>query len=429
MFKYPHGDLHGLDLDWIIEQLKYIRTKLDELDQVLSDANTDKLVAEGYAVGTQNGVAVGSDSVYYHNNAKYYSDIYAYLLSDLNDLIAIKPELQTLASEESNLSDLASVSTNLLELAGKNAVWIGDSYVEANSLGADQDKRFSTKICEKLGLTEYNFAVGGSDWLAPMGDTFEDQIEDANSSMTSEQKYFTKYVFICGGRNVPYNTPTYTLGQLFTEFKDVLTKAETYFPNAIIVVVPLLWDATAMPQTYQTFLGNIMACCCATYWRGFYVSNAFNWLTGKVGAILSDGIHPNVDGHATIASYLMSALLGVNNRPAPVFYNDTQQGITVKYKLINGIIYIDVSGTLTSNLTFGTQLSSFAIGQNGGILTNSQIMVTGTTRTGQGAPFQFNAFTSGGICNLRLQYIGDTISSGETIDAHGVAINGLEYYA
>lgn len=436
MFKYPYGNLHGLNLDWLLEQVKYFKTKIDDLNSAITEAQEQaqtaeekSLIAEGFAQGTQNGIPVSSDSPYYHNNSAYYNTM-------VSSLVAVETQLLSLASEETALSTLASevneinrLVVNIPELLGKNAVFIGDSYVQANSLGTDIDKRFTTLICNKLGLTEFNFAIGGSDYLGPMGDTFEDQIDNANSSMSTDEKNNTRFVFIAGGRNVPYNTPTYTLGQLFTEFKDVLAKAETYFPNAEIIVVPLLWDATAMPQTYQTFLCNMMACCSATYWRGCYVSNAWNWLTGKVGAILSDGIHPNVDGHATIASYLLSAIFGNNNRPQPVILNETQRGLTIKYKMINGIIYIDVTGTLTSALAFGDQLSTVAIGQNGGILTNSQIMVTGTTRDGLGVPFQFNAFTSGGIVNLRLQYIGDGVASGKTVDCHGVAVNGLEYYS
>lgn len=37
-------------------------------------AGTNALKAEGFAVGEQNEVEVGSDSPYYHNNAKYYSE-------------------------------------------------------------------------------------------------------------------------------------------------------------------------------------------------------------------------------------------------------------------------------------------------------------------------------------------------------------------
>lgn len=38
-----------------------------------TSSNTNKLASEGWAVGKQNGVDVGSSSPYYHNNAKYYA--------------------------------------------------------------------------------------------------------------------------------------------------------------------------------------------------------------------------------------------------------------------------------------------------------------------------------------------------------------------
>lgn len=42
-------------------------------ETAVSNANASKLQSEGFAVGEQNGVPVGSTSPYYHNNAKYYA--------------------------------------------------------------------------------------------------------------------------------------------------------------------------------------------------------------------------------------------------------------------------------------------------------------------------------------------------------------------
>ena len=46
----------------------------DSAEQSATDAEDAQLVAEGMAVGQQNGVDVDSDSPYYHNNAKYYAE-------------------------------------------------------------------------------------------------------------------------------------------------------------------------------------------------------------------------------------------------------------------------------------------------------------------------------------------------------------------
>ena len=43
-------------------------------EEAATSAEADALKAEGFAVGKQDGTAVGSDSPYYHNNAEYYKD-------------------------------------------------------------------------------------------------------------------------------------------------------------------------------------------------------------------------------------------------------------------------------------------------------------------------------------------------------------------
>jgi len=62
-----------------------------------TSSNTNKLVAEGYAAGTQGGVPVTDPtSPYYHNNAKYYSDnaqaIASQQLGGLSDVSIFDPQ-------------------------------------------------------------------------------------------------------------------------------------------------------------------------------------------------------------------------------------------------------------------------------------------------------------------------------------------------
>ena len=46
----------------------------DSAEHFKDEANDSALKSEGHAVGKQNGVDVGNDSPYYHNNAKYYAE-------------------------------------------------------------------------------------------------------------------------------------------------------------------------------------------------------------------------------------------------------------------------------------------------------------------------------------------------------------------
>lgn len=54
----------------------------EDADTFKAAAQTAALKSEGFAVGEQNGTPVASGSPYYENNAKYYSDLAAYLALD-----------------------------------------------------------------------------------------------------------------------------------------------------------------------------------------------------------------------------------------------------------------------------------------------------------------------------------------------------------
>ena len=79
---YAVGKQNGSDVDseslYYHNNAKYYaedaEDSADAADDFKDEANTASLKAEGLAVGKQNGVDVDSDSPYYHNNAKYYAE-------------------------------------------------------------------------------------------------------------------------------------------------------------------------------------------------------------------------------------------------------------------------------------------------------------------------------------------------------------------
>ena len=70
--KNPHPD-HTTDgsIDELIPEITIL---VERAEAAAETALENGPKAEGYAVGKQGGVDVGSDSPYYHNNAKYYSE-------------------------------------------------------------------------------------------------------------------------------------------------------------------------------------------------------------------------------------------------------------------------------------------------------------------------------------------------------------------
>ena len=79
---YAVGKQNGVDVgsdsEYYQNNAKYYKEEAedsaDAADDFKDEANTASLKAEGMAVGKQNGVDVSSDSPYYHNNAKYYAE-------------------------------------------------------------------------------------------------------------------------------------------------------------------------------------------------------------------------------------------------------------------------------------------------------------------------------------------------------------------
>lgn len=308
---------------------------------------------------------------------------------------------------DTRVTDLETTSTG----SGR-CVWIGDSYVQANSLGADQDKRFSTLVSNNLGLTEHNYAVGGSGFLAPAGSTYYEQIIDAVGDLDADQRKEVKFVFICGGRNDPYNVPTYTLAALNTAVSDCYQKVWDEFPNAQIVGVPMLWDFTALNTTYQTYLQQLTNCMQnQNGGKQRLITNAYTYLLGRIGTIISGDVHPNVTGHSLIAIQLTQEVLGGLTYRYPTLISKTGNDMTVKILLLNDIVQITIDGTPTSAMSFGSYiLNSVQLGANFGVITQTNYFVPMVARDGSAATIQIGFYSSGGQIVVTAQCLSNAMS-------------------
>lgn len=106
--------------------LNYMDGCIDTIDdRVVSLANDppeNALKAEGWAVGTQNGTAVTSDSPYYHNNSKYWKDqaqaIASNTLSGLSDVGISNPQNGQVLSYHSATQTWVN-DNNTVDISGK----------------------------------------------------------------------------------------------------------------------------------------------------------------------------------------------------------------------------------------------------------------------------------------------------------------------
>lgn len=79
--------------------------KASQAEQSATNADAYQLKAEGFALGTQNGVEVSSDSEYYENNAKYYNEEMARQIAELEDHVYTKDEIDAMVSDIDNEID------------------------------------------------------------------------------------------------------------------------------------------------------------------------------------------------------------------------------------------------------------------------------------------------------------------------------------
>ncbi len=308
-----------------------------------------------------------------------------------------------------------------------NAVWIGDSYVQANSLGADQNQRFSTKVSELLQVTEFNYAIGGTGLLAPAGSTYYDQLLTAISGMSADEIAHTKYVFVCGGRNDVYNVPTWTLTDLNGAVYTLFTTIRDRFPNALIVGIPMLWDAGAMPFEYQEYLSALHQCMTNQRYRvrSITIANAWTWLLGKHDSILTDGVHPDIKGHGYISIMIYNAIMGSDSEAAPRFFSFTGKGLTFDVKMYENIINVTVSGTPSEAIDWGDEIVSQNLGPNPGITNLDWQYITCVSRGGDAMAIQYRFVLSYGDIYFKAQCLTNTPDITYGYWGNATAINGL----
>ena len=286
-----------------------------------------------------------------------------------NDITSLQSDMTTALNDSSNA--LTILSNNQI-IDCESCVWIGDSYTSAGSLGADVDKRFSTKVSNQLGLVEHNYAVGGTGYM--YGTTpYTTQSANAVTDFTNNDYDRTKvkYIFIMGNRNDADGSYSYSNYQ--SAVQSVLNTLSNFFINATIVVIPGMWDAKPCKQLMIRYC-NIIEETCQNNNRVLFIDNAWTWLTGHENEILWQNgadVHPNVTGHQRLTSHILNALKGNNYNEirwyefTPTTTHADVSDCTCLIKVVNNIAtffcrFKTSSATLSGNI-FTHTFSSLAL--------------------------------------------------------------------
>ena len=270
-------------------QIEQYRTEVQQYEQDVQ--NFDARITEN-----TNNITANTSAIAENTSA---------IAENTGDITALENETSAISSR---------IGTD--DYNGMTAIWVGDSYVQANSLGDSKSKRFSTLVSEYFNLVEKNYAAGGTGYTHGNGDSnnFIQQVQTAAND-PSIDKNKVRFLFVAGGRNDALNNNNAwsisgnTVGSWFTQIKSIVT---ANWPNCRVIYVPMLYDCTC-PSLSQIELYGLMVYNFQFIDGCDYIPNAFMWLNGRYNMILaSDHIHPTVNGHRLIANNIIRWMRGFN---------------------------------------------------------------------------------------------------------------------
>jgi len=171
-------------------------------------------------------------------------------------------------------------------------LFIGASITEGARVFGNSWARLSASA---LGWQYTNLATHGTGYMIPAKNEKScSSILNFASQATCGVAWNPDIVIVSGGSNDCKYVIT-KQGRRYTKakIKRTLAYTKSYFPNAEIIVTPVI---SPLQPSCLKVINNWIAASAASTGISF-VSGADTWLSGKKEFASSDGIHPNQDGH------------------------------------------------------------------------------------------------------------------------------------
>lgn len=353
--KYQTGDAANLNdqynasMDIIDENLYKINTNANtaggKATQALETAqnNTKNLTALGVtdtATATTLKNKIDNTAETAQNNK---SNLNALGVNNVTDATNLKNKINKNTQDISkNSQDISTINATISNYQYNSGymVTFGDSYADSTTAQNTWPYWLHQYIPT---LTLKNYAVSGAGFNVDTR-TFINQINNANTDSALD-KNKVKLAVLAGGRNdiLDYNNAK-------TKIQECVNRMITIFPNAQILIVPMLYDDGYVPAESREKLAGLT--------RGAnLITNhtpnaetlkfAYLWLKGETDSVGSDSIHPNQLGAQTIAKYIYDGAYR-NYTPRQETYKTNFGDATGFITLQDGIVTYDIMGTVSN---------------------------------------------------------------------------------
>lgn len=252
-------------------------------------------------------------------------------------------DIATLSSLASaNAAQIASIKEKLgqAQYSDGYLVTFGDSYAD-NA----RERTWSYQLSTMLpGLTWKNYAKAGAGFNVSGIPTFAQQIANCGADPTVD-KSKVKVAVCAGGRNDILN---YDTG--LPKAREVVSAMAAAFPNAIIVIAPMLFDHATLDEDgmnkYSGLFSGAIAGGLGNH-RVVVADSAYTWCKSETSWFPSKDVHPNETGAKVMAKYLYTACRD-SYRGRQEYAVSMLGSMPVEFKLQNGIIVADGQGQIPS---------------------------------------------------------------------------------
>ena len=245
--------------------------------------------------------------------------------------------------------------TPMQDESGRNAVFIGDSYMAPTT---SYPQKLAYFISQLMGWTMYNYAYGGSGWVDEAGAAmnFYHQIQKAAQQITIPVNS-VDYVVISGGFN-DWNDPTpLTYNQLYSAAVQTIKEARAQFPNAQIIAIPMTFRNYGVDVHMHDLYSAIVAGIAASGVAVKVIKDAYMWQLGFKNV---DGVHPTVDLYKIMAQNVVSKVMGGDVKTSRL-YSQTLSGggisTTLNFIIDGGMVSACLDAVKLPELTAGQQVT------------------------------------------------------------------------
>lgn len=375
--KYPYTDFHEMNLDWILCQLKRITKDIQDfkvVNKITYEGEWD--ITKGYArwsIVMDNGIGYIAikpvpsgvpltDEDYWQNIAEF-SPITAGLgerVEELEDGVsALEDNITGIENELMGLRGKLSRLTS-----GTKIYCVGNSYVWGSGgepVSPSGDRGWAYYMAQLTGCTYERMCQNGGDFINPATSgatypnmTYREALAEYVSGKTEEELAEFDYVIFGGG----YNDHQYALNSyssLVSEIRATIRYAKLHFPNAKIVLIPLMADTFLTndnTKIEKEYLAYMTAWVNASVQEGCLTcENTVQWTYGRTSFGAGDNIHLNDDGYQRVARYMTAVINGWDGVLSGYYATTWENDVTPTYELLtanNGVAQLqaqlDISG-------------------------------------------------------------------------------------